>query len=160
MPAFNSAGYIEDAIRSILNQTYSYFELIVVDDGSVDKTVEIICAFKDSRIKMVKHDVNRGPAAARNTGILAASAESLWLALIDSDDQWMPNRLSSLLALARDDLFVADNKLLAVNTSRGLVGYPAYYFNQRAGRRAQSENGTGFNDFLRLGAPVLQPVVP
>ena len=95
IPTYNRAHLITRAIRSVLDQTYRDFELIVVDDGSTDNTVEIVNGFNDPRIKYIRHDKNRGAAAARNTGIKAARGS--YIAFQDSDDEWLPDKLEKQL---------------------------------------------------------------
>jgi glycosyltransferase involved in cell wall biosynthesis len=98
MPAYNVAPYIASAIRSALVQTYTDFELIVVDDGSKDNTAEIVKSMmrEDPRIRMVQQ-ANRGLAGARNTALRAARGEML--ALLDSDDMWEPEFLAAQMAI-------------------------------------------------------------
>ncbi|PLT27797.1 glycosyltransferase family 2 protein [Peribacillus deserti] len=84
MPVYNGSEYLSEAIKSILKQTYRDFELIIVNDGSTDRTKEIIENFKDERIKPVHLDENRGQAYALNFGIELARAP--WIAIHDSDD--------------------------------------------------------------------------
>jgi len=95
IPTYNRELLITRAIRSVLNQTYRDFELIVVDDGSIDNTVGIVNGFNDPRIKYIRHDKNRGVAAARNTGIKAARGS--YIAFQDSDDEWLPTKLEKQL---------------------------------------------------------------
>ncbi len=87
IPTHNRAGLVKRAIESVLVQTVQDFELLVVDDCSVDGTRETVHQFHDPRVSYFRHEVNRGPGAARNTGILAARGE--YLAFLDSDDEWM-----------------------------------------------------------------------
>ena len=72
IPTYNRARFLGRSVRSVLNQTYKNFEVIVVDDASTDDTAEIIKTFKDDRIRYIRHDANAGGAAARNTGIKAS----------------------------------------------------------------------------------------
>lgn len=90
MPAYNCAKYISASIRSVLNQTYKDFELIIINDGSTDNTGEIIKSFADERIKYFKTE-NKGTAAALNFGIGKCKYE--WIARIDADDLNVPERL-------------------------------------------------------------------
>jgi glycosyltransferase involved in cell wall biosynthesis len=90
LATYNSSKYLEESINSVLNQTYKNFELIIVDDGSTDKTINIIKKFKDNRIKY-KYQTNQGPSKARNIGIKIS--KSRWICFIDADDYWYKNKL-------------------------------------------------------------------
>ena len=100
LPAFNSRHLIGTAIQSVLNQTQRRFELIVINDCSTDDTAEVVERFarNDGRVKLLHAARNGGPAAARNIGFDAACGR--WIALIDSDDTYVPERLARLLELA------------------------------------------------------------
>lgn len=93
IPTYNRAESLPRAIQSVLNQTFQDFEIIVVDDGSTDNTKDIIKEFQeqDKRVKYIKHDKNKGAAAARNTGIKVAKGK--FIAFQDSDDEWLPKKL-------------------------------------------------------------------
>jgi glycosyltransferase involved in cell wall biosynthesis len=91
MPVYNVEAYVGDAIRSVLVQTFSNIELIVVDDGGADGSMAICRSFDDPRIRIVIQR-NRGLAGARNTGI--AQARGRYIALLDSDDLWEPGKLA------------------------------------------------------------------
>ncbi len=97
LPTYNRADSLPTAIRSVLNQTHTEFELIVVDDGSTDGTRAVLASHRDSRVRILRHPVNRGVAAARNTGIAAATGDVL--AFIDSDDVWDEKKLAFQVAL-------------------------------------------------------------
>lgn len=109
IPTFNSEKYIAQAIESILHQTYSNFEIILVDDGSKDSTLNIAQSFNDHRIKIITNKENRGVSYSRNRGIEAARGK--WIGLLDSDDWYAPQRLEKLLSAAvlSDADFIADN---------------------------------------------------
>jgi glycosyltransferase involved in cell wall biosynthesis len=90
MPAYNASNYIGEAIESVLKQTFSDFELLIIDDGSIDNTAEIVRSFKDSRIVFLQQK-NSGIAVALNAGLQAARAE--YIARFDADDICYANRL-------------------------------------------------------------------
>ena len=100
VPAFNRARTIQAALKSIQAQSRAEWQTIVVDDGSHDGTPDTVLqlAREDGRISLLRHEYNRGAQAARNTGIQAA--KTLWVAFLDSDDQWLPNSLEVRLAAA------------------------------------------------------------
>ncbi len=92
MPTYNHAQFIKEAMDSVLNQTFQNLELIIVDNYSEDNTSDIISSYKDNRIKYLKFRNNGIIAASRNHGIEHASGK--YVAFIDSDDIWLPNKLS------------------------------------------------------------------
>ena len=97
IPVFNRPQSVRRAIESVLAQTCQDFEIIVVDDASTDATATVVAAFTDPRIRLIRHERNRGGSAARNTGIQASSAP--YVAFLDSDDEWLPNKLERQLAV-------------------------------------------------------------
>jgi len=90
IPVYNMEDYIAFTVQSVLAQTYSNFELLIVDDGSTDKSKKICQEFKDLRIKIIEQK-NQGVSAARNAGIRQAKGE--FLAFLDGDDLWLPDKL-------------------------------------------------------------------
>ena len=95
MPSYNTAKFIGDSIESVLNQTYTNWELIIVDDCSTDDTDKIVNNFKDSRIKYLKNKKNLGAALTRNKALREAGGT--WIAFLDSDDIWLPKKLEHQL---------------------------------------------------------------
>lgn len=91
MPSFNTAGFIGDSIKSVLAQTYDNFELIIIDDCSTDNTDEVVSFFEDPRIRYFKNEKNSGAAVSRNRAIKEAKGK--WIAFLDSDDLWAPQKL-------------------------------------------------------------------
>lgn len=93
MPAYNCVDYISESIKSVQNQSYRNWELIVADDNSTDGTVDAVrsMAADDNRIHLLETDINLGPAAARNRAINAARGD--YIAFLDSDDIWYPDKL-------------------------------------------------------------------
>lgn len=90
MPVYNVEAYVAEAIDSVLAQTFSDWELVIVDDGGNCASIEICRQYNDPRIRIVSQ-VNRGLAGARNTGIL--HARGAYIALLDADDRWLPEKL-------------------------------------------------------------------
>jgi hypothetical protein len=95
MPVYNGEKYLEIAINSILNQTFTNFELIVIDDGSTDNSAEIINSYQDQRIKLIKNNVNLGMPRSRNKCLQESSGE--YVAFLDCDDYAYPSRLAEQL---------------------------------------------------------------
>lgn len=102
IPLYNKAHCVGRAIRSIVQQTVTEWRLIVVDDGSTDNGGEIVDAFADDRIELLKQS-NQGPGAARNAGISAATSK--YIAFLDADDEWYPWYLENTLkAIEQNDV--------------------------------------------------------
>lgn len=91
IPTYNREKLIKRAIDSVLNQTYQDYEVIIIDDGSKDRTKEVIEEIGDNRIRYIGLEINQGVSHARNVGIQEARYE--YIAFLDSDDEWMPNKL-------------------------------------------------------------------
>jgi glycosyltransferase involved in cell wall biosynthesis len=102
IPTFNRARSLGRAIDSVLAQTYTNFELIVVDDGSTDNTPELLSSFA-GRIQILRQS-NAGPSVARNTGIRAARGK--FIAFLDSDDEWLPEKLEQQVPLMLEERVV------------------------------------------------------
>lgn len=100
IPVYNRAELILETINSVLNQTYQDFEIIIIDDGSVDNTKQVIESIKDSRIKYIYQE-NAGTSAARNNGTKNAKGE--WIAPLDSDDIWLPEKLEKQINFLKNN---------------------------------------------------------
>lgn len=101
MPTYNCAKFIGKTIESVLNQTYSNWELIIVDDCSKDNTEEVVKAFNDSRIKYNKLENNSGAAIARTEAMKIASGT--YMAFLDSDDLWKKDKLEKQLKFMKEN---------------------------------------------------------
>jgi glycosyltransferase involved in cell wall biosynthesis len=91
IPSYNHEKFVGECIQSVLNQTFQDFEIVITDDGSSDRTVEVIESFTDPRIKLFKHGVNKGACIAANNCIQHASGK--YIAMLSSDDAWYPEKL-------------------------------------------------------------------
>jgi glycosyltransferase involved in cell wall biosynthesis len=110
-PSYNSSKYIEKTIQSVIEQTYKKWELLIIDDCSNDNSVQIVNKYiiNDDRIKLYQLEKNSGVAIARNYGI--KKAKGTFIAFLDSDDIWLPNKLEVQLS------FMKKNKLLLTYSS-------------------------------------------
>ena len=119
MSAYNEENYLGDSIESILNQTLSDFEFVIINDGSTDKTQDILqhYAQRDGRIKLVKNERNSGVAESLNRGIKAAQGE--YIAIVDAGDTSHPERLKKQI------------ELLESNKTAHIVGTWAYWINEK-----------------------------
>lgn len=113
MTAYNEEKTIGSAIESILNQTFKDFELIVVNDGSNDKTEDIVKRIADPRIVYIKNDKNKGMSTSRNRGILLARGD--YIAIFDADDISYPNRLEKQLD------FMVQNPTIVLSGTWGVL---------------------------------------
>jgi glycosyltransferase involved in cell wall biosynthesis len=116
MPAYNRAHTLPGSIQSVIDQTYQNWELVIIDDRSMDKTKEVIEEYikTDKRIKYLKNDYTQGPAGARNFGI--DNSNGKYISFLDSDDFWLPNHLSeSIQILLQEDIVFCSAKLFVKN---------------------------------------------
>lgn len=99
IPNYNYARYVGGAVDSVLNQTYRDIEIIVVDDGSTDASRDVLLNYGES-IKSIAQQ-NQGVSVARNNGVAASSGE--FVAFLDADDEWLPEKIGKQVAMFRDD---------------------------------------------------------
>ncbi len=140
IPLYNKERHIERAIKSVLNQNFQDFELIIIDDGSTDKSVEEAMKIKDYRIKIVKKE-NGGVSSARNKGV--EESQYNYIGFLDADDAWKPDFLESIKNLIEKyskagayctayDIKKTDDTLAAspnfVNFEKGWYGIIDDYF--------------------------------
>lgn len=111
--AYNRAEYLEEAVRSVMRQTFQDFEIIVVDDGSTDNTRELISKLANPKIRYI-YQSNQGTGAARNTGL--RHSRGRFIAILDADDVWLPEKLEMQIKAFKD------------NPKAGLVYTNMYFF--------------------------------
>lgn len=106
IPLYNKELSVKSTVQSVLNQSFSDFEIVIVNDGSTDNSVEVVEGFDDPRIRII-HQKNQGVSAARNKGIEEAKYE--WIAFLDADDLWKENHLKEMMrvigAFPREKVF-------------------------------------------------------
>ena len=98
IPVFNKGFILNETLNSVLQQTFTNYEIIIVNDGSTDNSLEVLSKIKDSRIQIFSQK-NKGAAAARNLGIEKSNSE--FIAFLDADDYWFPNHLEELVKLSK-----------------------------------------------------------
>ena len=96
MPAYNCGRFIREAIDSVLAQTYTAWELLIVDDCSTDNTAAVIASYRDERIHYMRNERNSGAALSRNKALREAKGK--YIAFLDADDTWMPEKLERQIA--------------------------------------------------------------
>lgn len=120
IPAFNAERFIAETIRSVIAQTYAQWELLIIDDGSTDKTREIITSYlSDPRIKYI-FQANAGVSAARNKGI--EMANGYYLAFLDADDLWAPNNLAVKMYAFTGNIFWIYGDTIKIDETAKEVG--------------------------------------
>lgn len=162
IPAYNSEKYIAQAIESVLQQTEPNFEVIVVDDASVDATVDVVRGYCSDRLKLIVNERNQGPSYTRNRGI--GQAKGQWIALLDSDDWYAPNRLEKLLQVAQAENadFVADDLYLIEDGAE--TPWSTRFSQKQAGFgscKVRCEQITQINavDFVDFDLGLLKPLI-
>jgi len=161
MPLYNAEKYVSDAIKSVLEQTYDYFEFIIVDDRSNDRSKNIVHSFNDERVVLIENDSNKGVAEARNSALRIANGR--WVAVIDADDVWLPRRLEKLINMLNNDtqnFFIADNQLLCFDSPEGLKPWRPLINNKTGIVFDNNISILCLSDYIRFGAPGIHPVFP
>jgi glycosyltransferase involved in cell wall biosynthesis len=124
MAAFNEEKYIAEAIESVLNQSFTEFEFIIINDGSTDKTEAIILSYNDPRIRYIKNEQNLKLIASLNKGLKTANGK--YIARMDSDDVCVPSRLEKQVAFmeAHPEIGISGAQLLVFGSEEGVMQYP------------------------------------
>jgi len=152
MPAYNSAEFIAESIQSILKQSYSHLELIIICDAPTDNTVEIAKRFGDERIKIIELEQNQGVSNARNVGLNLAVGR--YIAFCDADDCWYAEKLSSQIELLKKfNLAVCHSNCDLINMSGFKIGtrrYPEIVTYKMMRRRNYICNSSGLYDKDKL----------
>jgi len=155
IPTYNRAKTLPRAVESVLNQTFDGFELLIVDDGSIDNTKEVTDNLKseDDRIQYFYQE-NNGAAAARNLGIKKSSGE--YIAFLDSDDKWLPEKLKRQINFFQNQDnsnlgFIGCNKLMIELDNSGKV---IERFNFHQMKFKQGKLDFSLKDFLALRTPI------
>ena len=121
-PVYNGQDFLERSIKSVLAQTYENWELLLIDDGSSDNSVQIIENYlEDNRIKLLRNESNSGIPTTRNKGIENSTGE--FIALLDQDDEWLPHKLEKQVSrfLEIDDSFGLIYSNVEVRTDQGIL---------------------------------------
>lgn len=122
MPVYNGAQYIGAAIESVMNQSYSHFELIIIDDGSTDSTREVITRYQDTRISLTVQDRNHGLVYTRNNGLSKARGD--YISMLDADDIALPARLMEQISFleSHTDYSMVGSRLRVIDQTGKLTG--------------------------------------
>ncbi|HKO78483.1 MAG TPA: glycosyltransferase family A protein [Flavobacterium sp.] len=142
IPLYNKERHIENAIQSILKQTVSDYEIIIINDGSTDKSKEIISKYDSEKIRIIDHPKNKGLSATRNTGI--KNAISNYITFLDADDLWKPNYLQTIKNLISS---YSEAHIFATNYDEV---YPKTTHKPHNGSEDLPENFNGLIDFFKI----------
>lgn len=149
IPAFNRGWSIEKTVQSVIAQTYQHWEIIIVDDASTDETLGKLVSLskRDQRIRYLKHDVNCGAQAARNTGVKAANGD--FIAFLDSDDEWYPDKLEKQISAFE-----------SLPESIGVVHCDSDIYFESTGKKRRYKvpqlSGSVYNTLLQMPGPLYQ----
>jgi succinoglycan biosynthesis protein ExoO len=159
IPAHNAAETIMGAVGSILRWGSVEAEIIVVDDGSMDSTGEVVRSTEDVRLRVIRLATPRGPAGARNVGIEAARGK--WVAFLDADDEWLPGRLDSLLPVAKKawPSVVVDDVMLCKEDGSGALAPLSRMTGSRGYSAREQVQELSFEAMIRFGLD-FKPLVP
>lgn len=133
IPVYNDADFLRESLDSILAQTFSDFELLIIDDGSTDETVGILASYADKRLRIIRHEANQGRPFARNTALDAADGE--YLAWMDGDDISHPRRIEKQIDFlgAHPEIDICGCALQCFQDRQDTVFYPYTPEHVRAG---------------------------
>lgn len=157
LPVYNSEYYIVETVRSILNQSFQDFEVIIVDDCSTDNTINYLESINDIRFRVLKNETNKGPSFSRNLAISHARGD--WIVIIDSDDLWDEKRLEVFknnIQISKKDIYF-DNIMFFMDGEPKT--YLNYFFLRKIRFYNQNTKPITLKDVLRYDLGILQPVI-
>lgn len=158
IPSYNHEKYVEEAIESVLNQTYQDFEIIITDDGSSDNTVEVIKKFSDPRIKLFVFEENKGACTAANNCII--NSKGKYIAYISSDDVWEPSKLETQVKFLDENPQIAAvfSKPKLIDENGNLFSKSHRYLNSVFDKENRS-NAEWLNYFFYQGNCICHPTI-
>ena len=160
MPAYNASETIKQAIFSVLAQTYCNFELIVCNDASVDNTSDVLKNITDIRLRVINNETNMGPGLSRDSAIRVAKGK--WLAFIDADDTWQPERLETLLKVT--DLFekamIFDDIIECHDTVKGMIPWRCLRGKFKFGCNGIDPKEVTIENYISQNRLLIKPFVP
>lgn len=160
MPAHNASKTIAEAVHSALNQSMGNLELIVCDDASNDGTGSILNTIVDKRLKAIRNETNLGAGRSRDKAIELASAP--WLAVIDADDRWKPDRLEKLLAATdgQNDVLVFDDLLMCHEKNGVMTPWRPLHGNHAFGTSGDAARNIALGDYITAPRLLIKPLFP
>ena len=159
LPAYNAEKYIEETIFSVIQQNYKNIELVICDDGSTDKTYEIIRSINDHRIVTLRNGQNMGVSFTRDKAISVASGD--FITFIDADDCWLPSRLRKLISVlaTSPNSIVFDDVYDCHDTPNGLVPWSRIWGENAFGCDGQSAVKVPAYKYIQSHRLLMQPIL-
>jgi len=145
LPIYNGEKYLAETIDSVLNQTFSDFELLVIDDASTDASAQIVQSYTDDRIRYIKNEINLGPVASPQKAM--DRCETMYIARIDQDDIWLPEKLEKQI------------KILDEHPGIGICGTSVEWFGDRTGIHIFPERNDELKAWFLFGCCMSHPSV-
>jgi glycosyltransferase involved in cell wall biosynthesis len=160
MPAWNAARTIGAAMASVLSQSLPDLELVICDDASSDATVRVAESIADGRVRVLRQERNGGPGAARDRAIDVARGQ--WIAVIDADDAWLPDRLERLLAAAGGDECMVFDDLMVCHDAPGsaMVPWRRLHGTRAFGGSGAQARDVAVADYVRSERLLIKPLIP
>ena len=160
MPAYNAADTLQESVRSVLSQSMGELELIVCDDASTDATPELLAKINDPRLKCIRNLGNLGAGRSRDRAIEQALAP--WVAVIDADDVWLPERLGQLLEAAKGapDRLIFDDIMICHSSTDGLVPWRVVHGLGAFGGHGLEARDLAIEDYLASPRLLIKPLIP
>lgn len=159
MPAYNAERTILEAVRSVLGQSWRELQLVVCDDGSTDGTVALLAGIEDPRLSVIRNPANLGQGLARDRAIQATTAS--WVAVIDADDRWAPDRLAKLMAaIDGPDAMVFDDLLLCHDAPSGMKPWRRLRGPSAFGSRSTQPHAVALESLITAPRLLVKPVFP
>jgi succinoglycan biosynthesis protein ExoO len=160
IPAFNATATINEAIASVLAQTYTNLEVIVCNDASTDDTADIVETISDNRVQLLRNSRNLGEGLSRDRAIAAARGQ--WIAVLDADDAWHSQRLERLIAAIGDDsqIMVFDDIIECHHTPQGLVPWRHLYGKGAFGAKSKPSVDVPAADWITRKRTLIKPLIP
>lgn len=158
MPAYNAEKTIREAIDSVLDQSYSELEVVIVDDASTDGTAQLVRSYEDPRVRLFSLKENAGEGAARDSAI--SHSRGRWLAVIDADDAWAQDRLEKLMALQAEqpeESLVIDNIMRCIEVEGSLEPWQPIIRRLSGSSEAQMYK---LEDYLNEFSYLIKPLIP
>lgn len=158
IPAYNAERTIAATLDSVLAQTVGDIEIIVCNDASTDRTGEILAAYRGRKVRVITNPENSGEGVTRDNAMREATAP--WIAVIDADDAWEPNRLERLLSIAGDGVMAFDDLMVCHDVAGELKPWHCLRGASAYGASAGYAVDVPVPAYIRSGRLLIKPIIP